>query len=143
MSETNLINYKGKQLKPMKYQSTRIPTGEVLCRGTSKDGYQYIVLSYGTHPCGYVALPKKHKLNGVDYDDVNELCSEDYTDNVHGGFTFSREGLHDYIHNRWVLGWDYNHYGDKNGFIDIDGREYTVMELFDDALNAIELLRRL
>ena len=137
-----LINYKGKELKPMNYQPVQIPKGEVLCQGTSKDGYQYIILSYGTHPCGYVALPVNHKLNGVDYDDVNDLC-RNYHDNVHGGFTFSRDGLHDHVRNRWVLGWDYNHYGDKNGLVALDGYEYSVTELFDDVIKAVELLRKL
>lgn len=42
----------------MVYSKTR--TIEVLDRGTYKD-YDYVVLSFGTHPCGYVRIPENER----------------------------------------------------------------------------------
>lgn len=50
--------------------------------------------------CGYVEIPKDHKLEGVEYDDIDIQC--------HGGLTYSRhEG------DKWVIGFDCNHYEDN------------------------------
>lgn len=50
--------------------------------------------------CGYVEIPKDHKVDGVEYDDINIDC--------HGGLTYSRhEG------DKWVIGFDCNHFDDN------------------------------
>lgn len=51
--------------------------------------------------CGYVVLPEDHPLNGLHYDDLNDII------NVHKGLTYS-EGFD----NDWVIGFDCDHLGD-------------------------------
>lgn len=69
--------------------------------------------------CGYVGIPKDHKLYGCDYPWVNEF----YDISVHGGLTFANEcqpgemeraichkdGVNDDV---WWLGFDCCHYRD-------------------------------
>lgn len=48
------------------------------------NSYHYIIVSYGTHPCAYIELPKEHKFYGRDvykFDDFPIEC--------HGGITYS------------------------------------------------------
>lgn len=55
--------------------------------------------------CGYVFLPKGHKLYGKHYDDVDV--------EVHGGLTFSEEATHKKTEQKfWVFGFDTAHAGD-------------------------------
>ena len=56
---------------------------------------------------GYVAIPKNHKLYGVQYDDIDV--------DVHGGLTFSDHGITgqpDDTKGMWIIGFDTLHYGD-------------------------------
>lgn len=49
---------------------------------------------------GYVEIPQGHKLDGVEYYDIDIQC--------HGGLTYSsREG------DKWVIGFDCNHFNDN------------------------------
>lgn len=61
---------------------------EILVKGTFNN-YNYFVISYGTHPCCYVELPKRHKLYGLYYMDIED----NYQIDVHGGLTFSDDHL--------------------------------------------------
>ena len=54
------------------------------------------------HLCGYVGVPKGHKLFGKNYDDVGVK--------VHGGLTFGSKELGDGKH--WFFGFDCAHSGD-------------------------------
>jgi hypothetical protein len=67
------------------------------------EGYPCLIIKheYG-HLCGYVGLPKEHKLYGKDYDDI-------YAD-VHGGVTFAGERRQQA--DTWFVGFDCAHYGD-------------------------------
>lgn len=56
------------------------------------------------HRNGYVVLPKGHKYDGKDY---NEIDVE-----VHGGLTFASRGIYEKYSDQWVLGFDCAHYGD-------------------------------
>lgn len=51
--------------------------------------------------CGYVVLPCDHPLNGVHYDNLNNVI------NAYQGLTYS-EGFD----NDWIIGFDCNHLGD-------------------------------
>lgn len=62
---------------------------------------------------GYVVLPKGHKFNGIDYDDIGV--------DVHGGLTFSEcadnlqhwDEITEKDKGCWVVGFDTAHYHDN------------------------------
>jgi hypothetical protein len=64
--------------------------------------------------CGYVAIPKGHVLDGVEYSDI------DLERDPHGGLTFSRRRGSGWpifsdrpeTEGCWVVGFDCAHYGD-------------------------------
>jgi len=77
-----------------------------------------IVIGFSTgQRCGYVGVPKGHRLYGKDYTDLYDFEEEkgDYIE-VHGGLTFSQKSdrpsypLND--ENTWWFGFDTAHYGD-------------------------------
>jgi len=91
----------------MKYQTER--TKQVLCRGEYK-GFNFVIVSYGTHPCAYVEIPKSHPLYETDYDCIDIDC--------HGGLTFDGDLLFvDDSLKGWYIGWDYAHPGDYVGYM--------------------------
>lgn len=68
-----------------------------------------VIMTDRGHRCGYVALPKEHRLHGVDYSDFDSDIE------VHGGITFTGgdEGypvLHDGM---WWVGYDCAHAWDR------------------------------
>ena len=97
-------------------------------------GYDFYVLSYGTHPCCYVRIPVGHKFYDVDYDDIPFYC--------HGGLTFGERDLFDSTDEDYFIGWDYGHAGDFSGFdmsfgFGSNGHKYTTKELVLDCLESI------
>ena len=67
-------------------------------------GYKCTVWRHPTlgHLCGYVAVPKGHRVWGYGYDDVDDA-------DVHGGLTYAEE---DKETGEWVFGFDCSHGGD-------------------------------
>jgi len=74
------------------------------------NGFECIAqMSESNIPCGYIGLPKGHKLYGKDYDRAHKIKNI----NVHGGLTYAEDhvpgckpdGL-------WWLGFDMGHAGD-------------------------------
>ena len=127
-------------MKEMVYSDKRLRSGDVLQSG-NKNGFNYWVVSYGTHPCCYVEIPKGHKYYNVDFDDIDIAC--------HGGLTYGKSYLAavtgDEPTDRWFIGWDYAHYGDFCGYLIGTGlnnldRTYTTEELVCDCLEVIEQL---
>ena len=57
----------------------------VLHKGNWK-GYDFFILSIGTHPTAYVRIPKEHKYYRKHYDRINIDC--------HYGLTFSDKDFH-------------------------------------------------
>ena len=58
--------------------------------------------------CGYVAVPKEHKLYGVSYDELDSI-------DIQGGLSFSDKwmnGMPEEVKEMWIFGFDCNHYGD-------------------------------
>lgn len=107
---------------------------EILDNGKYKD-YDYVIMSYGYHPCAYVRLP------------VDEAIKKDLDEwdiDVHGGITYAdwRDfgfGLNFYI------GWDYAHIGDYSGVclidpaLDVSGdKKWKTEEIFEDVKSVIE-----
>jgi hypothetical protein len=57
--------------------------------------------------CGYVGIPKDNVFWGVIYDEGNEELDA-IADDVHGGFTYTSEGVDGY----WYFGFDTTHIND-------------------------------
>ena len=131
-------------MQEMIYQSTRLNPPVVLESG-EHNGYNYYVLSLGTHPCGYVEIPPESKYFNVDYDYIPVEC--------HGGLTYGRGFLHTVANvddNRYFIGWDYAHYGDfvgykLGGFDEITSydRRYTTEDIVRECKDVIEQLVKL
>lgn len=118
-------------MKEMIYTNNRhFP--EQLASGTFL-GYNYYVLSLGTHPCAYVEIPKNNKFFGKDYDDIHIAC--------HGGLTYAGHQLATADHEGWFIGWDYAHYGDYSGclppFLNEGSTQYTTTEMVEDCKQVI------
>lgn len=119
--------------KEMKYQM-RLSEAETLADG-QEGPYKWKVLSLGTHPCGYVAIPKGHPFYGKDYCDIEDKIE------VHGGITFG--GKLRNFEGRWI-GWDYAHAGDYTYlpiYVDVGDKRWTTKEIVDECLNVIKQLR--
>lgn len=116
-------------MKEMIYEAYR-KEAEILCDKQYR-GYRFLVVSYGTNPCGYVELKEGQKYYGCeDYEfDVD----------VHGGLTWAG-GLR--FTDGWFIGWDYAHYNDFCGYDD-DRRGYkrwTTQEIINEAKSVIDQL---
>lgn len=113
-------------LKEMEY--TTIKTREMLAEGELL-GFQYYIVSYGTHPCCYIRIPQDHELFGKHYDDIEDVY-------CHGGLTYSEDHLLD-LEKGWYIGWDYAHLGDYHPLIEPSGRQYSVSMLMADVTETI------
>jgi len=125
--------------KEMNYQKER--TTIVLKKGNI-EGFDYVIMSLGTHPTAYIKIPKGHKYYEKDYDDINIDC--------HGGFTFAGK---DFIFNpieiknSWWIGWDYAHSGDYMGYYETDsplagsGKKWTTKEIYKEVKKVIQQLK--
>ena len=92
-------------------------------------GIVYYIISYGTHPCCYLLLPKGNKYYNKPYTKIPL--------DVHGGLTYasSKHFLIDNVNKEWIIGWDYAHYGDRFGL-----RCYNFTK-FDHTWKTTELIR--
>jgi len=127
-----------------------IPTREVklLDAGLYK-GIEYLIISYGTHPCAYIKVPRDHKYYGVDYNEVPLY--------VHGGLTFGDDLAYlntdiELVINKadYWLGWDYAHAGDFTGYYLTSGspilmqeKKWTTDEIFKQVIQAIDEFKKL
>lgn len=141
-------------VKEMKYTS-RLDKAEVLANSTY-NGYEYVVLSMGTHPCAYVVLNEGDKFYGKDYDTIHDMCDlNDFYLDCHCGLTYSEPYLNflefsekyralvkTSIKDHWVIGWDYAHYGDYFGgsIFDDDGKRWTTTEIVSECKEFIDQL---
>ena len=120
-------------MKEMIYKSKR--EVEVLDSGKYK-GFDYLILSLGTHPTAYVRIPKTHKYFKQEYENIDVDC--------HGGLTYSSEKVSQSDKKGWWIGWDYAHFGDYSGY---DGfpnvtqdRKYYTSDVLYDVKEAIDQL---
>ena len=99
--------------------------------------YHYLIISYGSHPCAYVRIPKEHKYYKQEYDDIPI--------EVHGGLTYSGTRWND----AYWIGWDYAHYQDytpalyealKNTKQAKQLKKWTTEEIFEDVKSVINQL---
>lgn len=113
-------------VKEMIYSTDKIP--HVLAKGVYKD-IEFFVLSMGIHPNVYLNVSGT-KFDGCHYDNIPL--------SVHGGLTFS--GTPSVcLYGHWI-GWDYAHYGDYSPYSSVmaDGKKWTIKELLDEAVTAID-----
>jgi len=75
-------------------------------------GIKYWVVSYGTHPCCYIEIPKSSIL----YYEIKELNSDEININCHGGVTYLKDKLFNIDVKGVIIGWDYAHVGDFIGY---------------------------
>ena len=109
-------------------------------------GFKYYIITFGTHPCSYIEIPKNHKLYYKDYMDIEEEIE------VHGGLTYSKNylmgvdesGLH------WYIGWDYGHafdyqiYGRVDGkLLESKGHKWTIDELKEEVFDVCKQLEKM
>lgn len=102
------------------------------------EGYEYVIMSYGTHPCAYINIPEDHptyfgwRIGSVQL-------------GVHGGITYCSGTLTitetKELEGDWV-GWDYAHFMDQIGATESDDRhKWTIDEIRDEVFNAIRQLK--
>lgn len=114
--------------KEMKYQP-RLFEAEKLAEGEVGE-YKWLVLSHGSHPCGYVSIPENHPFYRKRYLEIENHIE------AHGGLTFSGK-LRD-IEGRW-FGWDYMHAGDfVFPFAMTGDKLWSTQEIVDECLNVIK-----
>ncbi len=95
-------------------------------------GYQYAIISHGTHPTAYVRIPQGHPYFKKDTSEI-ELY-------VHGGFTYSGKAIWEEDNNYWI-GWDYAHAGDFLPFLPGDkGKKWTTRKVFNEVKSLIHQL---
>lgn len=127
-----------------------IPTREVklLDAGLYK-GIEYLIISYGMHPCAYIKVPRDHKYYGVDYNKVPLY--------VHGGLTYGdnlsylNDDIEPIINNSdYWLGWDYAHEGDFVGYdlalnlpFKSNDKKWTTDEILKQVIQAIDDFKKL
>lgn len=92
-------------MKQMIYSAVRTQP-EQLAVGEYK-GFNYYVLSMGTHPCAYIDVTDTD-LNGKDFYLIDLEC--------HGGLTYAEKSLHTVDKKGWFIGWVYVHLGDYAGY---------------------------
>lgn len=116
---------------------------EYLDKGTY-NGIDYIIVSYGTHPCAYIRIPDTSKFYDVDRSDApDELDSI-----VHWGITWSGP-LPNHLDTEpgFYYGWDYAHIDDFSGLdlnfpsdLQAGGKQWTTKEILDEVKAAIDIL---
>jgi hypothetical protein len=106
-------------------------TIKVLCDGRYNGIRFWIMNIRGSHPCGYIEVPKDHPYYNLTYQEGAYLP-------VHGGVTFSEDHLNDVVEDTWILGWDYGHFGDKT--LHFGGERHYVADIIDEVKEAINYL---
>ena len=129
-------------MKKMKYSLDNIR--EVLYEGKYL-GYQYYIVSYGSHPCVYVKIPEDNQLYHKKYMDLDFI-------NCHGGLTYSDsflpiESYKTFKNDEWYLGWDYAHIFDYTAFYELIGlpnhplKKWTTGEIKEECKKVIKELK--
>lgn len=119
------------EIKPMEYSICgKI---DVLAHDTYK-GYEFAIISFVTHPCAYVGIPIGHRFYKKEY--YEEIF--DYIP-AHGGLTYSEMGVYGHMQDKWVIGWDYGHYGDYVPWeLFSEGKRWTTEEILEEVKDVID-----
>jgi hypothetical protein len=97
-------------------------------------GFQCRILRHNVHLCGYIGIPKGHKLYGKSCDDI-EI-------DVHGGLTYARDSLRFQPEkDLWWIGFDCAHAGDFSDFYEdmtLDNEDiYRDMEYVENEIKSM------
>lgn len=127
---------KGDILNDMVYKDSDFVGRQILDSGTCR-GFNYFIISFGTHPCCYVEIPKQHECYGKHYDEIDIDC--------HGGLTFSSDHVIaiDETGEKWFIGWDFAHLDDyfySNDYFTREGHKWTTEELKEEVRKVCEQL---
>lgn len=97
------------------------------------NGYSFEIVSYGSHPCAYVDIPRGHELY-----EMNGYSDYEKFPDVHGGITYA-EYANEETGEFWRVGWDYGHTGDymsyfakNNKAISEKLKRWTVEEILEE-----------
>lgn len=118
-------------MKPMVYRQGQ-KSAHTLCHDTYK-GYEFAIVSLGTHPCAYIGIPKRHRYYKKDY--FREIF---YNLPVHWGLTYSDIGAHKLMLDKWVIGWDYGHHVDYIAGVNLNGKKWTTEEILEEVKAVID-----
>lgn len=114
----------------MKYYEKRFKEAKVLENECYK-GFEYYVISWGTHPCAYINVTDTI-FEGLDYyNHIPDLP-------CHGGLTYSGIGIMTVIKYGSYIGWDYAHYRDYSGYC--MGKKWTTKEIIAECEQTIDKL---
>ena len=104
------------------------------------DGFDYMIVSFGTHPTAYVNIPSNHPYFEKSTNDIDIDC--------HGGLTYSADNPIIQSKIGWWIGWDYAHSGDYLGYFElfrnhetVNGKKWTTSEIKEDVQNVISQLK--
>ena len=128
----------------MVYKEHLIKNTEILDEGVY-DGFHYVILSLGSHPCAYIELPNTHKYYGKDYYNIPIYCHGGLTYSSNEGIVFPKDNL-SHRDGYWI-GWDYAHYGDfcYYGIPYLDcgsfDKKWTTEEILKEVKDVIEQLK--
>lgn len=126
------------EMKPMVYKNER--SAEILYEGNVQ-GYDFRIISQGTHPCAYVKVPKSHPFFKQRDNNIRISC--------HGGITYASNFLYGDEQSKksetWWIGWDYAHWSDYVGYgttwVSESDRKWTTQEIYQEVINVIARLR--
>ena len=120
-------------MKPMVYKKyTEID----MLHKDSYRGFEYIIVSYGTHPCAYVHIPKSHPYWDMNYDAMPIICHEGL--NYYGPLDHKPVGA---MANEYYIGWSYDHLYDYTGRAsDTDDMKYDTVDIISDCIAVINQL---
>lgn len=125
-------------MKEMEYKEKK--TFEILDEG-NYCGFNYMIVSYGTHPCAYVELKENDAFYGqADYDKIPIDCHGGLTYCTHHGYGRNTEH---YRPGHWI-GWDYAHWGDYVGYdliCDEDHQKHFTHGILYEVKNVINQLK--
>lgn len=112
------------------------------------NGYHFIIVSYGTHPCAYVELPENHPYYEMEvYDDEPFISPYDKMNiRCHYGLTFAGRFRDALNMPGYYIGWDYAHLGDmyyikpNDLMFSTDDKFWEEYEIEEDCRDVIEQL---
>jgi len=136
-------------MKPMVYQPER--KIEVLHDGVY-EGYHYAILSYGTHPCAYVEIPKDHPYYKYNTDKIEDIISchwgITYCHNFKSNHKDASAHIYEVFGKSKVIGWDYAHCYDYSGTyikrpsVYFDSlKKWTTEEIYEEVIEVIKQLK--
>lgn len=128
------------EMKEMAYLPIDLSNNPEILHEGNYNGFNYLIISLGSHPCVYIEIPRRNRLYGKKYD-----CKKLSKIIIHGGITFADFlALNSDKESRWYIGWDYGHLTDFNSLYVAmaDGKKWTTQEIFNDVKKVINQISK-